>query len=88
MTPLEERIAALAAKFAARAPEERAALAQAIEAGDEAALIERAHKLAGIAGMFGHHAIGEAALAVEEAALAGGDWRPLAADLLAKLDAL
>ena len=88
MNPLEERIAALAAKFAARAPEERDALAAAIEAGDESAVIDRAHKLGGIAGMFGHHSIGEAALGVEEAALAGGDWRPLAEDLLARLDAL
>lgn len=88
MTALESKVAELAARFAARAPEERTAIANALAIGDTAALIERAHKLAGVAGMFGHADIGAAALALEETALAGKDYSQRVALLLALLDRL
>lgn len=86
MSTLESKLAELAARFAARAPAERAAISDALAASDRAALVDRAHKLAGIAGMFGHSDIGVAALAVEEAALAGEDCAQQGAALLELLD--
>ena len=88
MTELEGRMAQLSARFAARAPEERAALADALENADCTALADRAHKLAGIAGMLGHPGISDAALALEEALISGRDYRPLATELLARLSSL
>lgn len=88
MSGIESKLAELAARFAARAPAERAAIAEALAAGDTSAVIDRAHKLAGIAGMFGHHEIGKAALALEETALAGENCAESGAALLALLDAL
>lgn len=88
MTPLEARMAELAARFAARAGEERRAVAEALAAGDAATLRARAHKLAGIAGMVGHDAIGRAALALEETVEAGGDPAPAARKLTGMLEAL
>ena len=88
MSALESKLAELAAGFAARAPDERAAIANALATGDTAVLVERAHKLAGIAGMFGHANIGKAALVLEEAALAGEDCTQQGAALLALLDGL
>ena len=88
MSGIESKLAELAARFAACAPAERAAIADALAAGDTPAVIDRAHKLAGIAGMFGHHAIGEAAHTLEEAALAGEDCAQLGAALLSLLDGL
>jgi HPt (histidine-containing phosphotransfer) domain-containing protein len=85
---VESKLAELAARFAARAPAERVAIANALAAGDTPAVIDRAHKLAGIAGMFGHIEVGQAALALEEAALAGVDCEERGAALLALLDAL
>lgn len=86
MTTWESKLAELAARFVARAPEERAAIADALATGDTAALIDRAHRLAGIAGMFAHSDIGVAALALEEAALAGADCSKQGATLVALLD--
>lgn len=88
MTGLDSKLAQLAARFAARAPAERAAIANAMASCDTAALVDRAHKLAGIAGMFGHADIGAAALALEDAALAGQDCSQQGALLLALLDGL
>jgi HPt (histidine-containing phosphotransfer) domain-containing protein len=85
---IESKLAELAARFAARAPAERAAIAEALAAGDTQEVIDRAHKLAGIAGMFGHHEVGQAALALEEAAMAGEDCAQPGAALLALLDRL
>ena len=73
MTPLEKRIAELSARFSAQAGAERDALVAALAAGDRAALLSRAHKLAGTAGMFGFDDIGEAAFALETAAETGAD---------------
>ncbi|MGN6499707.1 MAG: Hpt domain-containing protein [Tsuneonella sp.] len=88
MTPLEGKLAELAARFSARAPQEREAIAAALAAGDAAVVIDRAHKLAGIAGMFGHAEVGAAALALEEAVRAGGDGAAEGARLLGLLAAL
>jgi HPt (histidine-containing phosphotransfer) domain-containing protein len=88
VTGLESKLAELAARFAARALEERAAIANALAGGDTGALIDRAHKLAGIAGMVGHANIGAAALALEEAALAGEDFTQQGEALLSLLDPL
>ena len=66
-------MAELSARFEARAAEERAALAEALARNDREALRDRAHKLVGIAGMFGFPAIGDAASALETAAEIGED---------------
>ena len=68
MTSVDEQLMKLAARFVARAGEERTALATAHDRGDRGELCDRAHRLAGTAPMFGYSAIGEAALALEEAA--------------------
>lgn len=64
----------LKAKFAARLASEGDDFRTLHAAGDRAGLIDRAHKLAGIAGMVGFPAVGEAALQLEEAALSEGDY--------------
>jgi HPt (histidine-containing phosphotransfer) domain-containing protein len=81
VSDLEIRMAQLSARFAARAADERAALNQRVTAGDRAGVQDRAHKLAGIAAMFGHPDVGEAALALELAAEAGDPIGPAAARL-------
>lgn len=88
MSALDQKIGELSARFAARAPAEREAIAEALQQGNHAAIVDRAHKLAGIAGMFGHPAIGEAALVLEQAALAGEDCTRPGEALLAQLAAL
>jgi HPt (histidine-containing phosphotransfer) domain-containing protein len=82
VTGLEAKLAELAARFADRLPEERAAIAGAIDIGDRAAVIDRTHKLAGIAGMFGRSDIGAAALDLEQRVLADADFSEEAARLL------
>ena len=84
MTSAEDKLAHLATRFAARAVDERLELAAALAADDREAMQTRAHKLAGVAAMFGHPAIGEAALALELAAESG---EPLV-DLAMQLDNL
>ncbi|KLE34610.1 Hpt domain-containing protein [Aurantiacibacter luteus] len=85
---LAAKMAELSARFAAQAGVTRERLAAQRE--DRAAIVAEAHKLAGIAAMFGQPAIGVAALALEERAESGGDygeeWRQLDA-LLAELAA-
>ena len=88
MSPVEAKLAELAVRFAARASGERAALAAAVAASDRDAIVERAHKLAGIAGMFGHEAIGAAAFSLEEAARRGTAYSTEADVLLGELDKL
>ena len=65
---LRAKIDELSARFAGQAAQHRAELAAACRAKDGDAVIAKAHKLAGIAPMFGYTAIGEAALALEAAA--------------------
>lgn len=86
MTDLEGKLAELAARFTGRLPQERAAIVDALSAGDREMLIERAHKLAGIAGMFGRSDIGSAALELEQRVLADGDCEDEAARLLDLLE--
>ena len=65
MTIHQVKMAELAARFAARAAEERKLLATAKAACDRDLLRDRAHNLAGVAPMFGHADIGSAALELE-----------------------
>ena len=78
---LAAKMAELSARFAARAADERAGLLAAVERGDRLAIETQAHKLAGIAQMFGHPEIGDAAARLEEAAIAGEDVTPAATRL-------
>lgn len=71
MIDIQSKMSQLAARFAARAVEERKAFAASLASGDRASVAERAHRLAGIAGMCGHPQITEAALALEAAAEEG-----------------
>ncbi len=83
--PLHAKMAQLASRFAAEAGQHRAELAAACAAQDRGAIAAKAHNLAGIAPMLGYTAIGEVALALEEAAEGGGDYSVLACDLDAQL---
>lgn len=65
MTDIESKMAELAARFAARAVDERNTFLALLATGDRATIAERAHKLAGIAGMYGHPRITDASLALE-----------------------
>lgn len=85
---LAARLAELTARFRARAGEERMVLARALAEDDRATVAERAHKLAGNAGMFGEAELGEAALALEEAAETGAALRESGERLLAMLATL
>lgn len=85
---LAARLAELTARFRARAAEERAELSRALGEDDRATVAERAHKLAGNAGMFGEAELGAAALELEEAAETGTDMREAGERLLALLAAL
>ena len=88
MSAVDSKMAELAARFAARSAEERAALSAALREGDLASLQSRAHKLAGIAPMFGHAGIGDAALDLELAVEEGGDFEASARRLDALLAAI
>ena len=68
MSEFEERMAALRARFIERARHDHQALGEALSAQDLAAIRHVAHGLSGIAGMFGHEAIGTAAATVEDLA--------------------
>lgn len=54
---------------------------------DRGSVIDRAHKLAGMAGMLGAPEVGAAAFALEDAALAGGQYDAEIAALLASIEA-
>ena len=75
----------MAARFAARAGEHEAALQAAIAADDREAIASQAHRLAGIAGMFGQPQVGEAAARLEDIVEAGGDYLDAAERLSAML---
>ena len=82
---------ALKARFRVRARTDRAALEDALGAGDRAALLTLAHGLSGVAGIFGHADVSARAARVEEAIDAALDDPALAgltADLIAALDAV
>lgn len=71
MNDFERKIAELSARFAAKAGEQRESLAAAQARGDLTDLRDQAHKIAGIAGMFGQDEIGAAAFVLESALEAG-----------------
>jgi HPt (histidine-containing phosphotransfer) domain-containing protein len=76
----------LRARFASRLGDEPAALRGAQARGDTETIIDRAHKLAGLAGMLGAPQVGEAALLLEETARSGSDYAAPLAALLAAID--
>lgn len=86
MSAFDDRLAALRARFLARAADDHAALTAARDAGDREAIRSIAHSLAGGAGIFGFPEVSAAARALEEAD--EEDVRPRLAHLLALLDAL
>ena len=86
MTPLETKMAELQARLAQRCRSEHAALRAAMDRNDREVLIDRSHKLAGIAGMLGAPQIGDAALRLEESVLKGDPYEQDAMRLLALLD--
>ena len=87
-TVLAAKLAELSQRFASRAADERRAIEQALAEGDRGTVAQRAHKLAGNAGMFGQPKIGAAALELEEAAESGGELEPAASRLIGLLAAL
>lgn len=79
----------LKAKFALRLAGEGEAFLALAASGDRQGLIDRSHKLGGLAGMLGAPAVGEAALRLEEAARSGSSGEgELDALLAAIADAL
>lgn len=86
--PLAAKLAELSQRFRLRAADEHRAIAGALADGDRATIAERAHKLAGNAGMFGHPEITEAALELENAAESDADMSAPAKRLLGLLAAL
>ncbi len=85
---LASKLAELAARFRQRASEDHASLASAVATNDRLAVADLAHKLAGIAGMFGFAQIGSVALELEQAAETNADMHEPAERLLALLSAL
>ena len=85
MTDFEARMAALRARLAERCREDRAAISEALANDNRETLIDRAHKLAGIAGMLGAPELGEAAFALEEDLLAGREHAASAKTLMDRL---
>lgn len=91
MTEADARMALLRQRFKARASADRAAIAEALGAGDRDQLLHLAHGLAGIAGIFGHAEVGACASSVEAAIDAAEPEAELAAltqALIAALDAV
>ena len=88
MSAIDQKMATLAQRFAARAADERAGLAAELAQDDRDAVRQRAHKLAGIAPMFGFPALGEAALDLEMAAEEDADMAAPGAAVLALLEAI
>ena len=88
MTGLDARMAELRARLAQRCGNEHVAISAALAANDRETLQDRAHKLAGIAGMLGAPEVGHAALALEESLIAGQDFQEEATLLLARLAAV
>jgi len=79
-------LAPLKAKFANRLAGEVEALRTAWARRDRDTVIDRAHKLAGIAGMVGAPEVGEAALQLEETARSGADYAGELSQLIAAIE--
>ncbi len=86
MTSDDAWLAPLRARFANRLGDELAAFREAEARGDTQVIIDRAHKLAGLAGMMGAPEMGEAALQLEEAARSGTDHAAPLAALIAMIE--
>ncbi|MFO6445940.1 Hpt domain-containing protein [Erythrobacter sp. NE805] len=86
MTSDEDWLAPLRAKFANRLPGEIEALRAAWARRDRETIIERAHKLAGLAGMVGAPEVGETALQLEESARSGADYAGQLSQLIAAIE--
>lgn len=86
MTTDEDWLAPLKAKFAARLEGEVEALRAAWARRDTETIIDRAHKLAGLAGMVGAPKVGEAALLLEETARSGADPAGQLSELIAEIE--
>lgn len=86
MTGNDAWLAPLRARFLARLGEELAAFRAASEGGETDAIIDRAHKLAGLAGTLGWPDVGEAALHLEERARSGAGYAPELAALIAAIE--
>lgn len=82
----DQRMAGIAARFAVRLTEERAFWAVMSARSDTGIIIDRAHKLAGLAGMVGAPEVGAAALRLEEAVRAGGQFNEELCDLLGAIE--
>jgi HPt (histidine-containing phosphotransfer) domain-containing protein len=91
MSEIDERLAALAARFADQAIASIDLIEACLARRAWTELSEPCHSLAGRAGMFGYSAIGDAARSVEEAIDAGAspdELELLAGQLLDRLNAL
>lgn len=73
MTEPDDLVAQFRHRFVIRLHEEHDALHELAATPDRAVIIERAHKLAGLAGMLGAPEVSDAAFAVEAAARSGAD---------------
>lgn len=91
MNGMDERLAALGARFVEQAIESVDTIEACLASRVWADLAVPCHSLAGRAGMFGHAAVGDAARAVEEAIdakAAPGEIERLTAVLLDRLNGL
>lgn len=86
MSADEEWLAPLRAKFAGRLTAEVETLRTALTRRDRETIIDRAHKLAGLAGMLGAPEVGEAALQLEETARSGADYAGQLFQLIAAIE--
>ncbi|MXO70043.1 Hpt domain-containing protein [Alteraurantiacibacter buctensis] len=80
MTPFDEALLRMRESFARQAKDRALRLERALIEGDRSALVDVAHKIAGIAGMVGFPDLGERAAQVEDLA----DRQVSSADLAAE----
>lgn len=86
MSSDEDWLAPLRAKFAGRLAGEVEVLRTAWARRDRDTVIDRAHNLAGLAGMVGAPEVGEAALQLEETARSGADYASQLFQLIAAIE--
>lgn len=86
MSSEEEWLEPLRRKFGASLPEHRENLLRLHEANDRDGLIDRAHKLAGIAAMMGAPDVGETAFELEESLREHGEGEAEFGALIAAID--
>lgn len=86
MSSDEDWLAPLRTKFAGRLAGEVEVLRTAWARRDRNTVIDRAHKLAGLAGMVGAPEVGEAALQLEETARSGADFAEELSRLIAAIE--